>query len=171
MSYFFARVKTRVYNILYSLFLKRFGFGGRVSKEVWERQYAGDTWDYLYSTDEEAHYNSIISQIKLNKLQTSSILDVGCGHGVFYNYLVNTFQTDLNYSGIDISDNAIKKAMKMFPKGKFFVKDYDYEGVSGKYDLVVFNETLYYFIKPMKTLEKVSKEQFAERWSYYSFDV
>ena len=158
MSYFFARTKNRLYNLLYTNFLNRYGFGGRVSKEIWERQYAGDTWDYLYSADEEAHYKAIIGQIILLKSASSSILDIGCGHGVFYNYLIKSFQSRLKYTGIDISENAIHKATETFPGAGFSVKDYDYDDVSGKFDVVVFNETLYYFIKPMKTLEKVAIE-------------
>ena len=157
MKLFFSRLKTRLNYLLYNGFLFRFGFGNRVSKNIWEQQYDNGTWDYLFSEEEAAHYFSICSQIKKHA-QSLSILDIGCGNGVLYDYLFKNINDRLLYSGIDISENAVCIAKGKFKDAAFNKVDYDYENVNGKYDVLVFNETLYYFTRPMKTLAKAIGE-------------
>jgi len=157
MKIFFSRLKTRLNYFLYTAILNRFGYGNRVSKGVWEQQYSNGTWNYLFSEDEAGHYFSICSQIKKNT-EAYSILDIGCGNGVLYDYLHKNLADSLLYSGIDISENAVEVAKTRFPSSEFNKVDYEYAVVSGRFDVVVFNETLYYFIKPMKTLAKAFRE-------------
>lgn len=157
MKIFFSRLKTRLNYFLYTTVLNKFGYGNRVSKGIWEQQYSNGTWNYLFSEDEAGHYFSICSQIKKH-MQGCSILDIGCGNGVLYDYLHKNLADSLLYSGIDISENAVEIAKSKFPSAKFNKVDYDYAAVTGRFDVVVFNETLYYFIKPMKTLAKAFSE-------------
>ena len=157
MKLLFSRLKTRLNYLLYNGFLCRFGYGNRVSKNIWEQQYDNGTWDYLFSEEEAAHYVSIYSQIKKHA-QSLSILDIGCGHGVLYDYLVKNINNSLIYCGIDISENAVRIARKKFVSADFKKVDYDHENVNGKFDVLVFNETLYYFTRPMKTLAKAIEE-------------
>jgi SAM-dependent methyltransferase len=51
-----------------------------------------------------------------------SILDVGCGTGDLYEYLLQ-FE-DIDYTGIDIFSEGIKKAQSKFPKGRFIQQDF-----------------------------------------------
>jgi len=63
-------------------------------------------------------------------------LDVGCGFGILAHYAVNK---GLDYTGVDVSDKAIKKAQESVPKGKFQVgfaeklpfKDNEFDTVVG----------------------------------------
>lgn len=157
MNMYLLRIKTRLNHLLYTTFLSRFGFGNRVDKDVWEQQYSNGTWNYLFSEDEAGHYFSICSQIKKHA-QACSILDIGCGNGVLYDYLHKNLEDSLLYNGIDISENAVEIAKERFPSSVFNKADYEYASVTGRFDVVVFNETLYYFIKPMKTLAKAFRE-------------
>lgn len=150
----YARVKTKINYLLYKYVLNRFGFGNRVSTGIWEQQYHDGTWNYLFSKEESAHYYAICKQIQ-KKVQAFSVFDIGCGNGALYHYLEEFFGEEMKYSGIDISENAVKIATEKFKRGSFKKVDYDYSDFEGKFDIVVFNETLYYFIKPMKTIEKV----------------
>jgi len=152
-----VRLKNRLRYLLYSTLLSRFGFGNRISKTIWEQQYKDGTWNYLFSEDEAAHYFSICEQIKKHAASVS-ILDIGCGNGVLYDYLFKNFQGSLKYSGIDLSENAIRIAKEKFSSADFRKVDYDADDVTGRFDVIVFNETIYYFSRPMKTLAKAIKE-------------
>ncbi|KQM63965.1 hypothetical protein ASE74_12425 [Pedobacter sp. Leaf216] len=144
-------VKNKLRHLLYTFILYRFGFGNRVSKSVWEKQFKGEDWDYLYSDAEKDHYLTIAGLIKEHGL--GSILDVGCGQGVLYHYLKLKLGT-LNYFGIDISASAVSKAKHSFPEAGFKQLDFEYGKLDGKFDVIIFNETLYYFNRPLNTIQK-----------------
>ncbi len=69
---------TKAKNLLHRLFFRRFGFGNRVSKIIWEKQFSKGDWDYLESKDEALHYKAIIKFYDQQK-NRGSILDIGCG--------------------------------------------------------------------------------------------
>jgi 2-polyprenyl-3-methyl-5-hydroxy-6-metoxy-1,4-benzoquinol methylase len=150
-------LKTKVYSLLHSTILYRFGYGSRVAKGVWEKQYGGTDWDFLFSEDEKAHYLAIIAQIN-NQSTAPKMLDIGCGHGVLYNYFKKSLTVAFGYTGIDISENAIKKANEQFPEADFKVVNYDFAPVNDKFNIVIFNEVVYYFVKPIKMLQKAFDE-------------
>ncbi len=129
----------------------------KVTKGVWEQEYNKNKWDFLFSEDEKAHYDAIIAQVKSNNA-APEILDTGCGQGALYGYFTTSLGPGFNYQGIDISENAIKKASEKFPGINFKVVDYDFEKVTGRFNIIVFNEVLYYFVKPAKTLHKAITE-------------
>jgi trans-aconitate methyltransferase len=60
----------------------------------------------------------------------------------------------LSYLGIDISANAVAKARASFSDANFEQLDFDYQNLEGKFDVIIFNETLYYFNKPLDTIQK-----------------
>ena len=64
-----------------------------------------------------------------------SILDIGCGSGNLLKYLIK----EINYLGVDILDEAITKAKKVYPTHKFILlKDVEQFKLSvGKYDTIV----------------------------------
>jgi SAM-dependent methyltransferase len=78
----------------------------------------------------------------------SSVLDVGCGQGDFYNYIKNN---KIQYYGIDISELMIKKAKQTNPNVKFFQKDFleekfenfDYVIASGAFSFKTKNQYEY----------------------------
>lgn len=78
----------------------------------------------------------------------SSVLDVGCGQGDFYNYIKNN---KIQYYGIDISELMIKKAKQTNPNIKFFQKDFleenfenfDYVIASGAFSFKTKNQYEY----------------------------
>lgn len=141
-------------HLSYTYVLRHFGYGNRVSKDVWEQQFDSNTWDYLENKDEAAHYHVIVKLYNQYK-NTSTVLDVGCGQGVLYKYLKNSSALpDSQYTGIDISKNAVENASRQFPGINFSQLDFDKSGINKKFDVIIFNETLYYFTRPLKTLER-----------------
>jgi 2-polyprenyl-3-methyl-5-hydroxy-6-metoxy-1,4-benzoquinol methylase len=160
LFYPFSYLKTKVYSVLHKTILYRLGFGGRVDKAVWEKQYSGSDWEFLYSEDEVEHYKALLKQINANK-SIKNVLDIGCGEGVLYDYLKRNQDVNFNYTGIDISETAIAKALQKYPGSDFKVLDYDFKKMDGQYDLIIFNEVLYYFVKPLKMILKAINENLA----------
>ena len=159
MKLLFDKIKNKFRRLLYILVLSKFGFGNRVSKSIWEKQFEGKDWDYLYAEAEKDHYLAIVDLFK--KYGSGKILDVGCGQGVLYNYLKLGVEL-VNYVGIDISGNAVKKAKTSFSEADFKQLDFDYQKLEGKFDVIIFNETLYYFNRPLDTIQKCIDQNLRE---------
>lgn len=151
----YSKLKDKIRRNLYNSILSKYGYGNRISKNTWNKQFSLGVWDYLYSKDEEAHYQQII-EFKNRYKPNGKILDVGCGQGVLFAYLKQKSES-IDYFGIDISETAVKLAIQTFPGGNFKKLDFEYKGVEGKYDVIIFNESLYYFNKPLKKIEHCIK--------------
>lgn len=80
---------------------------------------------------------------KYLNLNNSSILDIGCGFGDFYEYLIKNKVKLNSYTGIDINNNFIEICKKKFPNTSFEIKDmfslgkkkYDYIFAFGVFSL------------------------------------
>ncbi len=150
IRYLFTKTK----NLLHKLVFRRFGYGNRVPKIIWEKQFGKGDWDYLESSDEAQHYKTIIKFYSQQK-NKNSILDIGCGKGVLYKYLKESGSLSGNdYMGIDLSENAINGAKERFPEINFQQLDFENGGIEKKFDVIIFNESLYYFPLPMKIVQK-----------------
>jgi len=75
----------------------------------------------------------ILSEI--GNLNGKKILDVGCGFGDFYEYLINK-DMKIDYTGYDISAKIIDVAKSKHPQIKFVVKDMLKERIGEKFDYV-----------------------------------
>lgn len=71
-----------------------------------------------------------------------SILDVGCGFGDLYDYLLSNGLSEINYTGIDIVPEFICEAKSRFPKSDFRIIDILNEDMVEKFDFVVLSGTL-----------------------------
>lgn len=81
-------------------------------------------YDKRYSAIQKQKYEEIISRIDF--LNKSIILDVGCGTGSFFQLLNETNDTNLKTKiGIDLSFEMVKQAHEKFPEGDFIVADSD----------------------------------------------
>jgi len=76
-----------------------------------------------------------ISEIidKLNIKNGAKVLDLGCGGGRLFELLD---KYDVDYTGVDISDELIKTAKSKCPKGKFEVRDITSYKSDDKFDYV-----------------------------------
>ena len=65
------------------------------------------------------------------------VLDIGCGHGSFYSYLIKKkFKGE--YTGIDIVDEMVEYANKNISQGRFFICDFLQDKIE-KYDYLIAN--------------------------------
>ena len=95
----------------------------------------------------------VLSQI--GKLNNTSMLDVGCGFGDFYGFLLAK-GLRVDYKGYDMNPNLIEVAKNKYPSARFEDRDFFTEEINEKVDYIVsssaFNNKLqqidnYAFIK------------------------
>ena len=70
-----------------------------------------------------------------------SILEIGCGLGDFYKYLI-TQRRDCSYHGYDIVPEYIAECQRVYPQSKFEVRNIFLDGIEGSYDTVVMSQVL-----------------------------
>jgi len=125
-----------------------------VDATCWDSEHSAGKWDYLSSIAEEGHHLIIASYMHRLK-PNSRVLDVGCGQGVL-NTILRRFGY-ANYIGIDISETAIAFAAR---HGDAITAFHAVAGerfdTNERFDVIIFNESLYYFAHPLKTMEAYS---------------
>ena len=137
--------------LTYKFYKAPLGGGNPVPSTLWNEQFENGIWNYLGSIDEMAHYMIIagyVLNLKADSNERLSILDVGCGHGVLYKYL--SAIGELDYTGIDISYNAIQKATQVHSceSARFMTAGLETWNTDTKFDVIIFNESLYYAENP-----------------------
>jgi len=122
-----------------------------------ENYYNGSLIIDDFNSDPESFVDQDVNNvIKLSKLG-KNILEFGCGSGYFFKKLIQK-NPDINYTGIDISENQIKNAKLINPEHKdnFSVLDWE-SGLpfeSNSFDTLLFLETIGY----TKNLNNLLKE-------------
>jgi len=136
---------------------------------TWNNQYTTKVWTYWERDSIEMSRYAIISTLLARKYFNSSttediprILDVGCGSGLLLEYLPRRFGQ--RYVGIDFSLTAIELAKKRHlhqSKSSGNIRGTNhtermrptflntnaetYQGEHGPFDVIIFNEVVYYF--------------------------
>jgi 2-polyprenyl-3-methyl-5-hydroxy-6-metoxy-1,4-benzoquinol methylase len=120
----------------------------------WNREYAEGGWDWLRNLDELAHHCVLAGYVSYLK-PGGSVLDVGCGEGVFQEQLRGA---EGRYLGVDFEE-AVKKAQhKITATTHFAVADMNEFTTTETFDVIVFNESIYYLHDLMAGLRRY--EQF-----------
>ncbi len=127
-----------------------------VSGEVWETEYSGEKWNFLENISELGRYSVIAGYIAYLKPQ-AAVLDVGCGEGILFDRYQG--QGYSKYLGVDISQVAIDRlADRQNEKTRFVSADAENfeptEWFDSLFDIIVFNESLYYFHDPLMGVKK-----------------
>lgn len=65
----------------------------------------------------------IITKLIRKEIKISSIIDVGCGFGEYYNYLLNNNYVAKSFIGVDCEQNMINISRRRFPTVDFFHQD------------------------------------------------
>jgi len=130
----------------------------RLKRYLWNAEFSGGRWDFIYKTPNDCIYPYIEKYAN-----GGSILDLGCGTGNTSNEIPVTVYAD--YTGVDISDVAVAKAIKRSldngrsAKNRYLRSDFATYAPNGQFDLILFRESLYYLppanVEP--TLERYSK--------------
>lgn len=128
---------------------------GRVSQKYrFDQQFSSKKWDGLWEIPELARYSIIVGYTKYYAKEPR-ILDLGCGEGVL---LQKYSPTDYAYyAGIDYSKAAIEKALSLQSgKAHFGLGDINKLQVEGSFDIIIFNESLYYLKDPLDSVRQLS---------------
>ena len=121
------------------------------SKDAWEREYDHGDWRFLQGDEEAERYGWLVERID-RRLVPVSVLDVGYGEGVL---LARSRPRELQaYTGVDLSEVAISSARESHPKADFVVAAAEDFAPPPTYDLVVFNEIVYYLRDPIGEVER-----------------
>jgi 2-polyprenyl-3-methyl-5-hydroxy-6-metoxy-1,4-benzoquinol methylase len=113
----------------------------------WDAEFAGGHWDYLRGSSEIARYGVIASFCHCYSAG-GALLDHGCGEGILRRHInLDHFE---QYAGVDLSLDAINKAGHHHggPRTRFMVGDVEDFEPDRRYDVIVFNEMLYYLEDP-----------------------
>jgi 2-polyprenyl-3-methyl-5-hydroxy-6-metoxy-1,4-benzoquinol methylase len=127
-------------------------------------EYARGRWDYLQNREEMSRY-AVIAGYCMHGGSVSSVLDLGCGSGLLHHWLGR--RGKLDYVGVDISKVAIDDARQQCADGSadFIAMDLATYTPDRKFDVIIFNEVLYYFDQPGEILKHFSK--FLNGYGYF----
>ncbi|GAA4417364.1 hypothetical protein GCM10023187_49690 [Nibrella viscosa] len=127
----------------------------RINRDRWNYQYDKGLWDGLKALDELARFSVIVGYVKYLKPGQPEILEIGCGEGLLQQRLQE--QNYGRYVGMDIADKAIEQAKAAAdPKCTYLVGDMDKYEPEGTFDMIIFNEVIYYSKHPLKTLQRLA---------------
>jgi SAM-dependent methyltransferase len=122
-----------------------------IPKTLWEHQYETGHWDFLRTLGELGRFSVLVGYLRELK-PNGAVLDIGCGEGLLFKRLTTSCP---QYLGLDISAAAIEQA-RAVGTGPFICADAEHFVVSDTYDVIVFNESLYYFTDPVGTVVRYS---------------
>jgi len=126
--------------------------GPRPDKSHWEMQYKSGRWSYLHQLQELGHYSVIAGYIKYLK-HGASVLDLGCGDGILAERLDTNSYSE--YVGVDLSEVAISHAQaRAYARASFESDDIERYVPRRSFDVIVFNESLYYLGDPLGALAR-----------------
>ncbi len=116
--------------------------------------YASGGWDKLRDKAEIGRY-AVIGGYCAN-LEARSVVDVGCGEGLLAESLARTAVE--HYVGVDFSPVAIAMAQaKGLPGACFAVGDANDYTPDRRFDVIVFNEVLYYLDRPQSAVTRLAE--------------
>jgi 2-polyprenyl-3-methyl-5-hydroxy-6-metoxy-1,4-benzoquinol methylase len=128
------------------------GRGWFVPAAVWDDQYRRGRWGFLRGTPEHARYAAIADLVRRLK-PGGAILDVGCGEGLLLDWLKPGECS--RYTGIDISAEAVARASaRQDARAAFVCADTERYVPGGRFEVIVYNEVLYYLGDPMRVLQR-----------------
>jgi hypothetical protein len=135
--------------------LARGARGRPQATERWDEQYRTGHWRYLDGAREAAHYEALVEQVR-RAPRARHVLDVGCGHGRLYRLLRESEPEGMvRYVGLDVSREAIDQAKaNAGADASFEVASFEDHVPQGPFDVVIFNESIYYARDPVAVLER-----------------
>jgi SAM-dependent methyltransferase len=140
------RLTTKVENVVRRL--KQSWGSAETKRELWNREFGSGRWDFCDNTEGDVIYG-LIGKYSRN----GSILELGCGSGNTACELDASAYSE--YTGVDISDNALEKAAARSKKAGRASKNRYIQGdivayvPDGKFDVILFRESIYY-VPPYK---------------------
>jgi 2-polyprenyl-6-hydroxyphenyl methylase/3-demethylubiquinone-9 3-methyltransferase len=126
----------------------------KVAAETWDQQYRDGIWRRLRRIENLAGLAMILGYCEF--LDPKSILDVGCGEGLLAHKLRSRAYKD--YLGVDVSDEAILQAQHLAnDRTRFTVAQAESFDPGRTFDVIIFNQCLYYMAEPAAILMRYQK--------------
>lgn len=124
--------------------------------------------DWPNANDLDKRFNVMTGLFNNFKLKKPSVLDLGCGVGLYIDYLKrNNLFDKILFTGIDISSKMIETAKKIHPDENFFVQDIIKKPLSvNSYDYILMNGVL----TEKVSLSKIEMVEFAKNIIYSAFN-
>ena len=125
------------------------------TRDLWETQYRTGNWRYLEKADELGRYMTLAGYLAHFK-PNGAVLDVGCGAGLlFERYQPYGYS---KYVGLDLSEAALTKLVPFQDQRTVFVQaDAECYQPTESYDVIVFNEILYYLDHPLGAVARYAQ--------------
>ena len=122
-----------------------------VTAQTWDREYREGKWRFLRGIENIAGLAAILGYCEF--LDPKSILDVGCGEGLLAGKLRLLPYED--YLGLDVSGEAIAQAGRLADgRTGFTVAQAGSFDPGRRFDVIVFNQSLYYLPDPAAILTR-----------------
>jgi len=119
---------------------------------VFDAEYANGAWQCLRSVTELPRFSVITGYCQYYK-PLGAILDIGCGEGILQESLGPARYQ--RYVGVDFSQEAIQLARpKQDEKTSFVHADARTYVPAAAFDVIIFNECLYYFADPLAVVRR-----------------
>jgi len=126
-----------------------------ISLKQWEQDYADGKWQRLDHVRDLVRY-SVITGYYMHYRPHSNVLDVGCGSGILQRSLRSVGYD--RYIGVDISQNAIDQAKtEQDAQTSFLRTNAEHYIPPEAFDVVIFNEVLYYFSVPVDAVARLGQ--------------
>jgi trans-aconitate methyltransferase len=127
---------------------------GVVPRLLWDVSYLTGIWGHFPSDDQAPRYRAVAAAIDQGLTVPGTILDIGCGNGVLAHYL--SPPAVARYAGVDISWVAVTAAQQACAGlgTEFLVADLRSWVPPTTAAVVVFNESLYYLVRPVQVVHR-----------------
>lgn len=96
---------------------------------------------------------------EIGDLNKCSILDVGCGFGDLYGFLIKR-NLNIEYTGVDINPDLTKVAKEIYPDAHFEVKDIEQENINDNFDWVFASGLFEFKVHDDEYVQKMLKRMF-----------
>ncbi|MGD0660311.1 MAG: methyltransferase domain-containing protein [Syntrophorhabdales bacterium] len=120
-------------------------------RKRWEQEFTRGDWEYLKSEHQIPRYAVLCSYMK-HLGRPISLLDVGCGEGLILNFCGREWLP--NYWGLDISQTALDRITSLSSADRLICSSLEDFSTDRKFDVILFNEVLYYTADPFSHLER-----------------
>ena len=119
----------------------------------WNYQYSIGKWDKL---KKEQPRIAAMAMLLTRHVPRGRVLEIGCGEAVLLQQLNPTDY--LSWVGVDISAIAIQRAQAFANKNvRYLMADMETMDPGGKFDVILFTESIYYAVNCVQLLQRYSK--------------
>jgi len=126
-----------------------------LGRDTWESLYRQGAWEFLSQLDEISRYSVLVGYLHYLKPRGAT-LDVGCGEGLLFDRLRSSGYS--RYVGLDLSEVAIAALRsRQDETTRFLQADAETYVPDEVFDVIVFNESLYYFHDPLGVAQRYAQ--------------